>query len=251
MSGASTGPASASGGGVRLRQVAVAARDLAATSQALQEALGLPQPYRDPGIIEFGLDNAVFAAGDTFLEVVAPIQEGTAAGRHLDRRGGDAGYMALFDLDDLVGARARLSGLGVRVVWQVDLDDMAGTHLHPNDVPGAIVSLDHPEPRGAWRWAGPRWVGGAPADREPGGITSLTVAAADPAALAARWAAVLGLAAEGTSVDLDGGRQRLSFVGTPDGAEGILAVGLTRPGPSRSVTVAGVRLDVEGLTSTG
>ena len=217
----------------------------------MREALRLPPPFCDPGIAEFGLDNAVFAAGDTFLEVVAPVEEGTAAGRHLDRRGGDAGYMALFDLDDLTGARARLSGLGVRVVWQADMADMAGTHLHPHDVPGAIVSLDRPEPPGAWRWAGPRWIGGAPTDREPGGITSLTVATADPASLAARWAAVLGLAAEGTSVDLDGGRQRLSFVGTASGAEGIVAVGLTRPGPSRSVTVTGVRLDVEGLAPTG
>ena len=34
----------------------------------------------------FGLRNAVFALGDTFLEVVCPQRPDTAAGRLLDRR---------------------------------------------------------------------------------------------------------------------------------------------------------------------
>jgi hypothetical protein len=44
----------------------------------------------------FGLTNAVFAVGDTFVEVVAPTQPDTTAGRYLKRRGGDGGYMAIF-----------------------------------------------------------------------------------------------------------------------------------------------------------
>jgi len=30
----------------------------------------------------------------------------------------------------------------VRAVWAADLPGMAGTHLRPKDLPGAIVSLD-------------------------------------------------------------------------------------------------------------
>ena len=44
------------------------------------------------GSAEFGLENTLMPVGRNFLEVVAPIQEGTAAGRYLDRRGGNGGY---------------------------------------------------------------------------------------------------------------------------------------------------------------
>jgi len=157
---------------VRLRQVALVARRLAPVADRLREELALGPPYRDPGVGEFGLENAVFAVGDTFLEVVAPVREGTTAGRYLDRRGGDGGYMAIFQVPDVHEARRRVGALGVRVVWQADLDDIAGTHLHPKDVPGAIVSLDAADPPGTWRWAGPDWTGGEP-QPAPGGIVGL------------------------------------------------------------------------------
>jgi len=248
-SGPSTGgvlesPAMAS---VRLRQVALVARRLAPVADRLQEELALGPPYRDPGVGEFGLENAVFAVGDTFLEVVAPVREGTTAGRYLDRRGGDGGYMAIFQVPDVHEARRRVGALGVRVVWQADLDDIAGTHLHPKDVPGAIVSLDAADPPGTWRWAGPDWTGGEP-QPAPGGIVGLTVQGADPAALADRWAAVLGLDADGGAIELDGGRQRLRFVApVDDRGEGIVAVEIEAPGTARarSVDVGGVELRLE------
>jgi len=121
-----------------------------------------PQPFADPGVAQFGLCNAVFAAGDTFVEVVAPVEPGTAAGRYLERRGGGGGYMAIFQVPDLAAARRRVDLLGVRVVWTADLPDIAGTHLHPGDVPGAIVSLDWADPAESWRWAGPSWKGARP-----------------------------------------------------------------------------------------
>ena len=101
--------------------------------------------------------NAVFPVGDAFLEIVSPVQEGTTAGRLLDKHGGDYGYMVIMQLSDLEAARARLDGLGVRVVWKADLRDAAGTHLHPKDVGGTILSLDWMDPPESWRWAGPDW----------------------------------------------------------------------------------------------
>jgi hypothetical protein len=148
--------------GPRLRQVALVAHDCGRVTAELSRAFGWPQPFRDPGVAQFGMTNAVFAVGDTFVEVVAPARPGTTAGRYLERRGGDGGYMAIFQVPDLAAARRRLAGLGVRVVWTADLPDIAGTHLHPKDVPGAIVSLDWAAPAESWRWAGPSWTGRAP-----------------------------------------------------------------------------------------
>jgi hypothetical protein len=228
----------------RLRQIALVAVSLRATAAQLQATLGdvLAGPFADPGVGEFGLENAVFAVGDTFLEVVAPIREGTTAGRYLAKHGVDGGgYMALFQLDDLAAARARVAGLGVRVVWQADLADIAGTHLHPKDVPGAIVSLDQPWPPSSWRWGGPAWTGGAPAFAAGTGIVGLTVACASPAAVAGRWAEVLGEGLDGTSISLDGGRQRLDFVdGAEPGMEAITGVTLAvAPGQELGEVMAG------------
>jgi hypothetical protein len=210
--------------GPRLRQVALVASDCDRVAGELRRAFGWPEPFHDPGVGAFGLTNAVFAVGDTFVEVVAPAQDGTTAGRYLERRGGDGGYMAIFQLPDLAAARRRLPGLGVRVVWTADHPDIAGTHLHPRDVPGAIVSLDWASPEQSWRWAGPTWTGQVPRF-DPGGVTGLTIEVADPAAAAQRWAAVLGLPAASTTVDLPGAGQRLEFVPAAAGqGEGITAV---------------------------
>ena len=57
----------------RLRQAVVAAAQLEPTVERLQEELGLGEPYNDPAVGFFGLRNAVFALGDTFLEVVSPL----------------------------------------------------------------------------------------------------------------------------------------------------------------------------------
>jgi hypothetical protein len=62
--------------GPRLRQVALVAADCAQIADELRRAFGWPLPFHDPGVGEFGLTNAVFAAGDTFVEVVAPAQPG-------------------------------------------------------------------------------------------------------------------------------------------------------------------------------
>ena len=76
----------------RLRQAVIAAHDLDDVAGQLRSALGLNEPFADPGVEHFGLRNAVFALRDSFLEVVSPIRPDTSAGRLLDRRGGDCGY---------------------------------------------------------------------------------------------------------------------------------------------------------------
>jgi hypothetical protein len=232
--------------GPRLRQVALVARDCDRVAGELRQAFGLPEPFHDPGVGRFGLTNAVFAVGDTFLEVVAPARPDTTAGRYLERRGDDGGYMAIFQVPDLAAARSRLAGLGVRVVWTADLPDIAGTHLHPRDVPGAIVSLDWAEPAESWRWAGPSWTGRAP-EHAPGGVTGLTIEVSDPAAAAGRWAAVLGIPATDTVVKLPDSGQRLRFVPARAGhGQGITEVTIDGLPGRGSWAIGGVRFAGEG-----
>jgi hypothetical protein len=237
---------------VRLRQAVLAARQLDPATSALRAELGLGEPFRDPGVAEFGLTNAVFALGECFVEVVVPARPDTAAGRFLERdRGG--GYMLIFDLEDLEGARARAQWLGIRVVWQVDLPDISGTHLHPADMRGAIVSLDRSRPYGTWRWGGPEWIG-APGSGAPGRLTGVTVAVAEPELVAARWAQVLGVEPAPDALVLDNAEVRFVAADRERG-ESVTEIAVELPSALRrgreSIELEGVRFRLSEAAAVG
>jgi hypothetical protein len=228
---------------VRLRQAVLVAAELAPVERALRESLALSEPFRDPGVGMFGLENAVFALGDCFLEIVSPTQPDTAAGRYLERHGGDCGYMVMFDLEDLAGSRARADASAIRVVWQIDLPDISGTHLHPADIGGAIVSIDGSRPYGSWRWGGPEWTGQL-GEGAPGALAAVVLAVAEPAAVAARWANLLGVALDdgGASLTLDGGREVRFVQGDGERSDGLVEISLSGVGglPAGGVEIGGV-----------
>jgi hypothetical protein len=231
----------------RVRQLVLAAADLASVTAELEPALGISTPYRDPGVGHFGLHNAVYALGDCFVEVVSPTQPDTAAGRRLERAGGDCGYMVMFELADAEATRSRLADLSVRVVFESVHDDIVDLHLHPKDVPGAIVAVDVTTPPGSWRWGGPSWTAAVP-PHGPGGLTGLTVAVSDPVAVAERWAAVIGVPEPPVDgvLRLAGGRQEVRFVpANGSTADGIVGAEVAVPPgtPTGIISVAGVDID--------
>jgi hypothetical protein len=202
---------------LRIRQIVFVVHDLATASRQLAELLALDPPYRDPGVAEFGIDNAVYAFGDQFIELISPLEEATAAGRHLRRRG-EGGYMLILQTDDFDRDRARIGALGVRTVWEKELPDIRAMHLHPRDIGGAIVSIDQPVPAASWRWGGPWRRQDGPHGEQR--VVTVSVEAARPREMAQRWAQVLGpdavLAPGEERLDLTAGSIR--FV--PQGARG-------------------------------
>ena len=225
---------------LRLRQVVVAATDLAATRTRIEDELGLPHVWADPGVGHFGLRNALYAIGDTFLEVVSPTTDDAPARRFLDRTGHDAGYMAIVQttepLDDV---RARADELNIRIVFTAEGDGVTGLHFHPADTDGTLLSIDRCTVDPSWPWAGPAWE--AAPDRGYRGITRAAFAVAEPAIVAARWAALLGTDAAGESIALDG--STLEFVATSSDRHGLCGVDLAGP-PREAVTIAGVTFNV-------
>ena len=61
---------------MRLRQIALAAHDLDAATDLLCDVLGIEIGFRDPGVAEIGLVNAVMPVGSDFLQVVSPPHPG-------------------------------------------------------------------------------------------------------------------------------------------------------------------------------
>ena len=231
-----------------IRQIALVARELAPVVADLCAVFDLEVAFRDPGVGEFGLHNAVMAVGDTFLEVVSPERDKTTAGRFLERRGEDSGYMVILQTTDLAADRARFDRLGVRIVWQIELDDIRTVHLHPRDVGGTLLSLDQPTPAESWRWGGPEWQAKR-RSRVVSAITGATVEARDPTAMAARWSAVLGCPLERgrpvPTLALEPGA--ITFVPEAGRGEGLGVVRMAAVDPERARLAAAAR----GLANEG
>jgi hypothetical protein len=179
---------------MRLRQIALVAKDLAAARADISAVLGIDYAYDDPGVGKYGLRNAVFPIGDTFLEVVSPQEAGTTAGRLLQKRGGDGGYMVIVQVDDLAQALGRVQDASARIADQRDQNGAAFTHIHPKDIGGAILSLDRMIPKERWEWCGPHWQSHVCTDMAVK-VAGAELQAKNPAQMAARWAQVLGPAA--------------------------------------------------------
>ena len=85
---------------IRLRQICLVAPKLEPLIGDIAGIMGLSVCYRDGNVAKYGLENALLPVDTILLEVVAPFQPGTAAGRFLDKTGGRGGYMAIFCCDD-------------------------------------------------------------------------------------------------------------------------------------------------------
>ena len=223
---------------MRLRQVVLVAGDLDRVEAEIVDGLAVEACVHDLGVAQFGLRNVLFPVGDTLLEVVSPVEEGTAAGRHLARRGGDGGYMVIMQTDDLDGFGDRLGDLGVRVVLEARMPGIHGLHLHPGDVGGAILSVDEADDWTDWPWAGPYWR----EHRRTGlanEIVAVEVQADDPTAMAGRWGEVLRRPVEDTVVSLDGGEVRFVTI-RDDRGEGLAGVEV-RASRYADLEIGGVR----------
>ncbi len=231
-----------------LLQITLIVRDLGAVELAFGKALGLRVAFRDPSVDRWGLENVVLPMGTTFIEVLAPTRADTPGGRHLDRLGGDGGYMVILQTRDLTPWRERIGQLGLRIAFEaetrdsVDGQDWAGIHLHPSDTGGMMISLDQPDPPDSWAGAGPRWRDFICQDVVDG-LVGIELRSPDPKRLSHRWSEVLGLVVDDRGrIELDQGA--IGFRETKaDELEGLSAIELRATLPER----VGERFDLAGV----
>ena len=213
---------------LRLRQICLVAPQLAPAVATVEAVLGLPVCYRDPNVAKFGLKNALFALGSSFLEIVAPLPgvADTAAERFIARSGGQGGSMLIFECDDPAPRRVRAEAMGVRIAFALNYADYRGVQLHPRDTRAVMLEFDHTDGgeslTGPYHPAGPDWQSGRRLDRVSG-LAGAEVLSPDAAGLAAHWAALMGVQATadeqgGQHLPLDFGAVciRPAPVGTPE-----------------------------------
>jgi len=233
---------------LRLRQICLVARELEPVVDDLKAVFGLEVAYRDPAVGYFGLENALLPVGNQFLEVVAPIQEQTAGGRYLEKRGGDGGYMVITQCDDHGPRRRRIEKLGIRLASQFEREGFQHMQLHPKDTGGSFFEIDCQtdglEPDGPWEPAGPDWW---PARRLDvvRAIIAAEIQSPEPRRVAERWSEIseIPLEADGHGrISLPLENARLRFVEPGDGRpEGLGGVDLAAVDRQRVLAAAAER----------
>ncbi len=191
----------------------------------LSQLFGLEVAFNDPGVGHFGLENAVMPLGTDFLEVVSPIEENTTAGRYLQKRGGDGGYMVIIQVDDFDKTKSLVHDNEIEIVWDTDLPEAKAIHLHPKQMGGAIVSLDWMNPKESWKWAGPEWNKYITDDIK--GIDGVEIQANNPEEMFNRWKDILDASNINESekkIYLD--NTWISFIDEDDRGSGISAFSL-------------------------
>ena len=156
----------------------------------LCELFNFEVAFNDPGVAHFGLENAVIPIGTDFLEVVSPVEENTTAGRYLNKRGGDGGYMIIIQVDKFEDSQNLVNEYNIKTVWETDLPKAKAMHLHPKQMGGAILSLDWMEPKESWKWAGPNWEENISGPIK--GIDGVEIQSDDPELMLNTWLRVLG-----------------------------------------------------------
>jgi hypothetical protein len=183
-------------GYMRLRQICLVAEDLEPVISDIAGIMGLAVCYRDGNVAKYGLHNALLPVDTILLEVVAPFQPGTAAGRFIDKTGGRGGYMAIFCCDDPDERGEHARKMGVRVANVIDHAPYHGVQLHPRDCRAAFIEFNHTagsdDILGVYPPAGPDWQKSIAKDVTQA-LIGVEMESPEPQALAEHWGKIIGI----------------------------------------------------------
>ena len=129
----------------RLNHIAIAVRDLAASSAVYRDVLGakvsapLPQPDHGVTVVFIELPN-------TKVELLEPLGASSPIAKFLEKNPDGGMHHVCYEVDDILAARDRLKAQGARVLG--DGEPKIGAHgkpvlfLHPKDFCGTLVELE-------------------------------------------------------------------------------------------------------------
>lgn len=181
---------------MRLRQICLVAPHIEPVVGDIAAIMGLDVCYRDPNVAKYGLENALLPVDTTLLEVVAPFQPGTAAGRFIDKTHGRGGYMAIFACNDPDERGRHAEELGVRTANVIDHAPYHGVQLHPRDCRAAFIEFNHTEGSddilGPYPPAGPHWQK-AIRKKTTQALVAVEMQSPEPHELAAHWGRIVGI----------------------------------------------------------
>lgn len=129
----------------RLNHVAIAVKDLAASTALYRDTLGAkvsapqPEPAHGVTVVFIELPN-------TKIELLEPLGENSPVAKFLEKNADGGIHHVCYEVENIIEARDRLKAKGARVLG--DGNPKIGAHgkpvlfLHPKDFNGTLVELE-------------------------------------------------------------------------------------------------------------
>ncbi|MFT5431720.1 MAG: methylmalonyl-CoA epimerase [Myxococcota bacterium] len=126
----------------RIQHLGIAVRELEPAVEFYRDKLGLPL-VEQKEMPDRGLRVAFLQAGDTLVELLAPLHEGSEISRFLDKRGEGIHHIC-FDVPDILKSLDALRKDGVRVISKeptIGAEGYPVAFLHPKSCNGVLIEL--------------------------------------------------------------------------------------------------------------
>ncbi len=129
----------------RLNHVAIAVRDIAASSALYRNTLGakVSEPTAQP---DHGVTVVFIELPNTKIELLEPLGEGSPIAKFLEKNPDGGMHHVCYEVADIIAARDHLKASGARVLG--DGNPKIGAHgkpvlfLHPKDFNGTLVEIE-------------------------------------------------------------------------------------------------------------
>jgi len=121
--------------------VGIAVRDIQASLELLQRVFATP-PAPVKELPDQGVRATLIQVGQTRLELLEPLADGSPVGRFIERRGEGLHHLAL-NVADIEGKLKALGVLGFRLVDKEPREGLSGriAFIHPQSVFGVLTEL--------------------------------------------------------------------------------------------------------------
>jgi methylmalonyl-CoA epimerase len=126
----------------RIDHVGIAVADLDAAVEQYGRTLGLRLTHRER-VQDQGVEEVLFATGDSFIQLLGALGPDTPVGRFLERRGPGLHHIG-YRVKDLAQALGHLRGEGIALIDEQPRRGSRGTtvaFVHPKGMGGVLVEL--------------------------------------------------------------------------------------------------------------
>jgi methylmalonyl-CoA/ethylmalonyl-CoA epimerase len=127
---------------VDIDHVGIAVLDLDDAVERYRRTLGVEPTHREH-MEDQGVDEVLFAVGDSFIQLLGALGPDTPVGNFLAKRGPGVHHLA-YRVDDVAAALTRLRDEGVSPIDDVPRRGSRDTliaFVHPKDMEGVLVEL--------------------------------------------------------------------------------------------------------------
>lgn len=126
----------------RIDHVGIAVDDLEAAVDRHRRTLGLEPAHRER-MVEQGVEEVLFAVGDSYIQLLGALAPQTPVGRFLERRGPGLHHVG-YRVDSVAESLGHLRAEGLRLIDEEPRPGSRGTRIafvHPAGMGGVLVEL--------------------------------------------------------------------------------------------------------------